>query len=144
MARASVGRLGVPDVLAGEVPGVRHESTGLLPTRAPDRTLATFDGSARAIRCALALVAELGTQGHKLAGAVHSGECELDPHGPRGVAADLAEQLAASTPPGQVLVTQTVRDLVVGSTIQLEPRDKRSFQGIPGRWDILVVTSADR
>ncbi len=114
-----------------------------LPPQAPGRAKATFDGPARAIHCALALVAELGPEDQNVAGAVHSGECELHSHGLRGVAIDLAEQLAASTPPGQVLVTQTVRDLTVGSTIQLEPRGRRSFKGIPGDWDILAVTSID-
>jgi class 3 adenylate cyclase len=115
-----------------------------LPAQAPGRVLATFDGPARAIRCALSVVAELGTEDRNVSGAVHSGECEFQPHGLRGVAIDVAKELAASTPPGQVLVTQTVRDLVVGSTIQLEPRGRRSFQGIPGDWDILAVTSVDR
>lgn len=115
-----------------------------LPPQAPGRAEATFDGPAGAIHCALALVAELGPEHQNVAGAVHSGECELHSHGLRGVAVDLAEQLAASTPPGQVLVTQTVRDLTVGSTIQLEPRGRRSFEGIPGDWDILAVTSIDQ
>jgi DNA-binding SARP family transcriptional activator/pimeloyl-ACP methyl ester carboxylesterase len=114
-----------------------------LPAQAPGRATATFDRPARALHCALALVAELGPEDQNVAGAVHSGECERHSHGLRGVAVDLAEQLAASTPPGQVLVTQTVRDLTVGSTIQLEPRGRRSFKGIPGDWDILAVTSID-
>jgi class 3 adenylate cyclase len=73
--------------------------------------------------------------------AVHSGECELHPDGLRGVAVDVAQQLAASAAPGQVLVTQTVRDLIVGSTIQLEPQGRRSFQGLPGSWDVLTDLS---
>lgn len=114
-----------------------------LPPQTPGRAKATFDGPARAIHCALALIAELGPEVQNVAGAVHSGECERHSRGLRGVAVDLAEQLAASTPPGQVLVTQTVRDLTVGSTIQLEPQGRRSFKGIPGDWDILAVTSMD-
>lgn len=115
-----------------------------LVPQVPGRAEATFDGPARAIHCAVALVAELGPEDQNVAGAVHSGECELHSDGLRGVAVDLAEQLAASTPPGQVLVTQTVRDLTVGSTIQLELRGRRSFKGIPGDWDILAVTSIDQ
>jgi DNA-binding SARP family transcriptional activator/pimeloyl-ACP methyl ester carboxylesterase len=103
----------------------------------PSGALATFDGPAQAIRCALALV----SQDQTLAAAVHTGECELHPDGLRGVAVDVAEQLAATTPPGQVHVTQTVRDLIVGSPIALVPRTPRTFQGIPGTWDILAVTS---
>jgi pimeloyl-ACP methyl ester carboxylesterase len=109
------------------------------PLRGPGR--ATFDGPARAIRCALALVSELGTDDQKIAVAVHSGECELHQHEVRGVAVDLAEQLAASAEPSQVLVSQTIRDLIVGSTIQLEPQGPRAFHGIPGKWDIFTVAS---
>jgi class 3 adenylate cyclase len=113
------------------------------PTQAPGRTTATFDGPARAIHCGLALVAELGPDDQNVAGAVHSGECERDADGLQGIAVDLAEQLAASAPPGQVLVTQTVRDLTVGSKVRLEPRGPRSFDGIPGDWEILAVSSVD-
>jgi pimeloyl-ACP methyl ester carboxylesterase len=111
---------------------------GRLTPQAPGRSRATFDGPARAIRCALALVAE-----QNVAGAVHSGECQLHADELHGVAVDLAEQLAAGAPPGQVLVTQTVRDLTVGSAIQLEPRGRRVFEGIPGDWEILAVTSIE-
>jgi DNA-binding SARP family transcriptional activator/pimeloyl-ACP methyl ester carboxylesterase len=110
-----------------------------LAPQEPGRASATFDGPARAIRCALTLVSELGN----VAGAVHTGECQLHPDRPRGVPVDLAEQLAAGAPPGQVLVTQTVRDLTIGSTVQLEPRARRAFEGIPGDWDILAVTSIE-
>jgi pimeloyl-ACP methyl ester carboxylesterase len=118
------------------------ERFGGRPLRAPGR--ATFDGPARAIRCAVALVAELGAKDRNVAVAVHSGECELHQHDVRGVAVDLAEQLAATAEPGQVLVSQTIRDLVVGSTIQLEPCGRRAFRGIPGDWDIFAVLAPDR
>jgi DNA-binding SARP family transcriptional activator/pimeloyl-ACP methyl ester carboxylesterase len=114
-----------------------------LPSPAPGRARATFDGPARAIRCALALVAELGPGDGAVAAAVHSGECERRAQGLRGVAVDLADQLAAGARPGEVLVTQTVRDLTVGSAIRLEPRGRRSFDNIPGHWDILAVASVD-
>jgi hypothetical protein len=119
------------------------ERFGGRPLRGPGR--ATFDGPARAIRCALALIAELDTKDQDVAAvAVHSGECELHQHTVRGVAVDLAEQLAATAEPGQVLVSQTIRDLVVGSTIQLEPQGRRAFQGVPGNWDIFAVASPDQ
>ena len=117
------------------------ERFGGRPLRGPGR--ATFDGPARAIRCAMALVSELDAKDQDVAVAVHSGECERHEHAVRGVAVDLAQQLAASAEPGQVLVSQTIRDLVVGSTIQLEPRGRRAFQGIPGDWDIFAVVSPD-
>ena len=99
---------------------------------------AAFDGPARAIRCARALVSELGGVG----AAVHSGECEPDGDGLRGVAVDVAAELAASARGGEVLVTQTVRDLVVGSPIAVEPRGRRAFRGVPGDWEVFAVTSA--
>lgn len=115
------------------------ERFGGHPLRGPGR--ATFDGPARAIRCALALVSDLDAKDQDVAVAVHSGECELHQHQVRGVAVDLAEQLAATAEPGQVLVSQTIRDLIVGSTIQLEPQGPRAFRGIPGNWDIFAVVS---
>jgi class 3 adenylate cyclase len=61
------------------------------------------------------------------------------------VAVDVAEQLAAGADAGQVMVSQTIRDLVVGSTIRLEPRGRRAFDGVPGGdWDVFAVVSTDR
>jgi hypothetical protein len=103
---------------------------------------AAFDGPARAIRCARALVSELGAQGLTVGAAVHSGECEPEGDGLRGVAVDVARELAAGAGRGDVLVTQTVRDLVVGSPIELESRGRRAFSGVPGDWEVFAVTSA--
>ncbi len=105
--------------------------------------LAAFDGPARAIRCALTLISETTNHEPKLGVAVHSGECQLTDDGARGIALDIATQLAARTEPGQVLVSQTIRDLVVGSTIQLQSQGRRSFQGVTGEWDVFAVLSAD-
>jgi class 3 adenylate cyclase len=83
-------------------------------------------------------VSDLGGVG----AAVHSGECEPQGDGLRGVAVDVARELAAGARGGEVLVTQTVRDLVVGSPITLEPRGRRAFRGVPGDWEVFAVTSA--
>jgi len=56
-----------------------------------------------------------------------------------GVAIDLAQQLASTAKPGEVLVSQTIRDLVVGSKIELAPHSRRTFTDIPGDWDIFTV-----
>jgi hypothetical protein len=58
----------------------------------------------------------------------------------RGVAVDMARDLATGAR-GEVLVTQTVRDLVVGSPIELDPRGRRAFRGVPGDWEVFAVTS---
>jgi pimeloyl-ACP methyl ester carboxylesterase len=106
--------------------------------------LATFDGPARAIRCALALLSEIGTADQRPGIAVHSGECRLIDGGACGTAVDIARQLARSSRPGQVLVSQTVRDLVVGSTIELTRNGRRVLDGVPTEWDIFEVVSDGR
>ena len=104
--------------------------------------LATFDGAARAIGCAQAVIGDFSSRGHDVGAGVHSGECLLIGGDVSGVAVDIARQLATDADPGEVLVSQTVRDLVVGSSIGLEPRDRREFVGVPGAWDICAVIPA--
>jgi class 3 adenylate cyclase len=113
------------------------ERCGGYPLREPG--VATFDGPARAIRCALALTSEIQGNGEQLGVAVHSGECRLTNGDVAGVAVDMARQLATAAEPGQVLVSQTIRDLVAGSTIQLAPHSRCSFNDIPGEWDVFAV-----
>jgi class 3 adenylate cyclase len=117
------------------------ERCGGNPLREPG--VATFDGPARAIRCALALISEIGTDAQQVGVAVHSGECRLGNEGLHGVAVDMTRQLAAAAQPGQVLVSQTIRDLIVGSAIRLAPHGKCSFNGIPGDWDVFNVLNTD-
>jgi class 3 adenylate cyclase len=102
---------------------------------------AIFAGPARAIRCAHALVAEATVDGRPPGVAVHSGECQFDGGGATGVAVDLAAQLAAVAEPGQVLVSQTIRDLLIGSGARLEPHRGRPFAGLPGDWETFVAVS---
>ena len=101
---------------------------------------ASFDGAARAVRCAVALVSELP----RIGVGVHSGECETSGGQVRGVAVDIATQLAATAEPGQVLVSQTVRDLLLGSAIDLRPHCQQSFKDVPGEWEVFSVDSASR
>jgi class 3 adenylate cyclase len=103
--------------------------------------VATFDGPARAIRCAIALTCDTNGNGGRIGVAVHSGECRIANGDVGGIAVDMARQLASTAKPGEVLVSQTIRDLVVGSTIELAPHSRRSFTGIPGDWDIFAVTT---
>jgi pimeloyl-ACP methyl ester carboxylesterase len=101
---------------------------------------ASFDGAARAVRCGVALASELP----RLGVAVHSGECAVSAAGVHGIAVDIAAQLAATAEPGQVLVSQTVRDLLLGSTIDVRPHRKQTFQEVPGDWEVFSVDSAQR
>jgi class 3 adenylate cyclase len=101
--------------------------------------LATFDGPARAVRCAQALLGAHASQGQDTGAAIHTGECVLAGNHAQGVAVDIARQLATHARSGEVLVSQTVRDLLAGSSITLERRDSYRFGGIEGVWDAFSV-----
>ncbi len=101
--------------------------------------LATFDGPARALRCAREVLTELEAHGHDVGAAIHSGECGVAGGDAHGLAVDIARQLAGDAEPGEILVSQTVRDLLVGSTIRLQARVRRRFDGVPGEWDVFSV-----
>jgi DNA-binding CsgD family transcriptional regulator/class 3 adenylate cyclase len=101
--------------------------------------LATFNGPARGIRCALAIISESRSLGIELRAALHTGECELVDGGLGGEAFRRATSLMAQAEPGEVLVSSIVRDLVAGSGIQLEERDARSTPGEPGSRQLFRV-----
>ena len=107
---AGAGRVAESRTVIGRFRGriVRHDSGGIL---------ATFDGPARAIRCTSELVAHLWPSELSVRVGVHSGECDATSTGISGVAVDIARGVADIARPGEVLVSQTVRDLVLGSTI---------------------------
>jgi DNA-binding CsgD family transcriptional regulator/class 3 adenylate cyclase len=91
--------------------------------------LATFDGPARGIRCALAIVDESRSLGVELRAALHTGECDVLEGGLRGVAFRVATAALAKARPGEVLVSSTVRDLVAGSGVEFDDQDVRSTAG---------------
>jgi DNA-binding SARP family transcriptional activator/pimeloyl-ACP methyl ester carboxylesterase len=101
--------------------------------------LATFDGPMRAVRCAQTLVADLAAHGRNIGVAIHAGECVVSGHDVHGVAVDIARRLAAHAQSGEVLVSQTVRDVLVGSSVALEGRVRHRFEGIEGCWDVFAV-----
>jgi DNA-binding SARP family transcriptional activator/pimeloyl-ACP methyl ester carboxylesterase len=107
----------------------------------PMRTLglATFDGPMRAVRCAQTVVAALADRGRSIGAAIHSGECVMSAQDVHGVAVDIARRLAVDAACGEVLVSQTVRDVLVGSSVELEGRGHRRFDGIDGLWDVFSV-----
>jgi pimeloyl-ACP methyl ester carboxylesterase len=106
---------------------------------AGDGFLATFDGPARAIRCALAIRDALGPLGVEIRAGLHTGELELAETGVEGIAVHIGARIADLAGPGEVLVSRTVRDLVVGSEIVLAARGARALKGVPGEWEILAV-----
>ena len=107
---------------------------------AGDGFLATFDGPARAIRCARSVVADVQSVGLELRAGVHTGEVELVGNSVRGIAVHTGARVTAQAGAGEVLVSQTVKDLVAGSGIKLEDRGTHELKGIPGEWRLYAVT----
>src|SRR5437588_8425259 len=94
--------------------------------------LATFDGPARAIRCGLAVAADARTIGLEVRAGVHTGECELLGEKVAGIAVHTGARVAALATGGEVLVSQTVKDLVSGSGIEFQEHGEHEFKGVPG------------
>ena len=108
---------------------------------AGDGFFATFDGPARAIRCAQAVIEDARSLGLEIRAGVHTGECELHDGKVAGIAVSLGARVAALAQPGQVLVSSTVRDLVAGSGIEFEDRGEHELKGIPAAWRLYRVRS---
>ena len=106
---------------------------------AGDGFFATFDGPARAIRCAQSIVENVGSIGVELRSGLHTGECELVGDSVRGIAVHTGARVAAVASSGEVLVSQTVKDLVAGSGIDFADRGVHDLKGIPGEWRLYAV-----
>ena len=106
---------------------------------AGDGFLATFDGPARAIRCGLAIAADARTIDLEVRAGVHTGECELLGGKVAGIAVHTGARVAALANGGEILVSQTVKDLVAGSGIEFRQRGRHEFKGVPGRWSIYAA-----
>jgi pimeloyl-ACP methyl ester carboxylesterase len=111
--------------------------------RAGDGFLVTFDGPARAVRCALAIVAELAALNLDVRAGVHTGEVELVEEGIGGIAVHIGARVAALGTAGEVLVTRTVKDLTAGSRIEFQERGVHALRGVPGDWELFAATQAD-
>jgi class 3 adenylate cyclase len=118
------------------VRGHLAEYRGREVDRAGDGFLATFDGPARAIRCAHAIAASASREGVEIRAGVHSGEVELVEQGIAGIAVHIGSRVASKAAPAEVLVTSTVRDLVAGSGIDFEERGEHGLKGVPNRWQL--------
>jgi class 3 adenylate cyclase len=104
-----------------------------------DGILATFDGPARAVRCAAALLEAAVARGITLRAGLHAGEIELRRSDVTGIAVHTASRIAALAPPGEVWVSRTVVDLTAGSGLQFEPRGEYKLKGIPGTWSTFAA-----
>jgi pimeloyl-ACP methyl ester carboxylesterase len=107
-----------------------------------DGFLATFDGPARAIRCATAIRDGVHSIGLAIRAGLHTGECELHAGRVAGIAVHTGARVAAMAGPDEVLVSSTVKDLVAGSGIEFEDRDLHQLKGVPGSWRIYKVLTA--
>ena len=106
---------------------------------AGDGFFATFDGPARAVRCAKSIVKNVRDLGIDVRSGLHIGECELDGAKVRGIAVHTGARVASYAGPGEVLVSSTVKDLVAGSGLEFEDRGVHELKGIPGEWRLYAA-----
>ena len=104
-----------------------------------DGVLATFDGPARAIDCAQRICQDVRSLGIEVRAGMHTGECELMNGDIGGIAVHIAARVVGGAGAGEVLVSSTVRDLVVGSGIEFEDRGRHALKGAPGEWQLYAA-----
>jgi class 3 adenylate cyclase len=104
-----------------------------------DGFFAIFDGPARAVRCACAIVEGVRPLDLEVRAGLHTGECELIGEKVGGIAVHMCARVAANAAPGEVLVSRTVKDLVAGSGIQFVDRGVQPLKGIPDEWQLFAV-----
>jgi class 3 adenylate cyclase len=113
---------------------------GKLVKTTGDGAFASFDGPEKAIRCALAINQAVAPTGLAIRAGVHTGECELRGADLAGIAVHIGARVAAAASPNETLISQTVKDLVVGSDFTVEPRGAHELKGIPDTWDLFAVS----
>jgi pimeloyl-ACP methyl ester carboxylesterase/class 3 adenylate cyclase len=105
-----------------------------------DGFLATFDGPGRAVGAAAEIAEAVGSLGIDVRVGLHTGEVEFRESGVGGIGVHIAQRVMAAAAPGRILVSRTVKDLVVGSGIEFEDRGVRELKGVPGEWALFEVT----
>jgi pimeloyl-ACP methyl ester carboxylesterase len=120
---------------------LRHFRGRQLDT-AGDGLFAAFDGPARAVRCGAALARAVQALGLQLRVGVHTGECEVLGEKYSGMAVHLGARVAARAEPGQVLVSSTVKNLVVGSGIHFDDIGLHALKGVPGEWHLFAAATS--
>jgi len=106
---------------------------------AGDGFLATFDGPARAVRCACAISDKVRSLGIEVRAGLHTGECEVMGDKLGGIAVHIGARVAALSRPNEVLVSSTVKDLVAGSGLAFQDRGTQTLKGVPGEWRLFAV-----
>lgn len=114
--------------------GVENDTAG-------DGFYATFDGPARAIRCALDIVNRVRDMGIEIRAGVHTGECEVIEGKHAGLAVTIGSRIAALAGPSEVLVSRTVKDLTAGSGFSFEDTGEHDLKGVPDRWHLYRVVA---
>jgi len=115
---------------------------GRLIDMAGDGLFAAFEGPARAVRCAWAMVGAVRRLGIEIRAGVHTGECEVLGDKLGGIAIHIGARIAALSRPGEILVSSTVKDLVAGSGIRFVDRGTHRLKGVPEEWRIFAVDLA--
>ncbi|NIS80664.1 MAG: alpha/beta fold hydrolase [Anaerolineales bacterium] len=139
---ARLGDRGWKDLLEDYYTCVRRELIqfrGQEVDTAGDGFLATFDGPARAIRSACAIRHAVMSIGITIRAGLHTGECEMIGEKVGGIAVHLGARVAATAQPGEVLISNTVKDLVAGSGLRFTDRGVHTLKGIPGEWRLFAV-----
>ena len=106
-----------------------------------DGFLAMFDGPQRAIRCAMSIRDAVQTLGIEVRAGLHTGECEVRGDDIGGIAVHIGARVSALAGPNDVLVSSTLRDLVIGSGLEFEDRGVHELKGVPGEWHLFAVAS---
>jgi len=125
----------------GRVRGQLVRFRGVELDTAGDGFFARFDGPARGIRCALAIRDAVREVGLEVRLGLHTGECEVLDAKVAGIAVAIGARVSAQAAAGEVLVSQTVKDLVAGSGITFEDRGLKELKGVPGQWRLYSVAS---
>ncbi len=110
---------------------------------AGDGVMAVFDAPTRALRCAFGLVEAARDLGIETRAGVHTGEIERRETGVGGIAVHIAARVMGAATPSQVVVTNTVRDLVTGTDLTFRPLGETNLRGVPGRWDLFEARTSD-
>jgi class 3 adenylate cyclase/pimeloyl-ACP methyl ester carboxylesterase len=108
---------------------------------AGDGFLAMFDGPQRAIRCAMAIRDAVQALGIEVRAGLHTGECEVRGDDIGGIGVHIGSRVSALAGPNEVLVSSTLRDLVIGSGLEFEERGAHELKGVPGEWRLFAVAS---
>jgi class 3 adenylate cyclase len=111
---------------------------------AGDGVFATFDGPARAIKCARALRDAVGRLGLAIRCGLHTGKCVIEGDDVAGIAVHIGARVAARADPGEILLSSTVKDLIAGSRVECLDRGSHVLKGVPGRWRLFAVKECGR